>query len=155
MIYDIDSAAWWIRTIPYKDGLPVLRHHRFRVKDWYLIIDPFSSRRYYWADLPNKVWRASPPPLDREAESQTSVDFFALFRKETACQTEIADCEAVECQTIGLFSSDRSVDTDVWAALGSSVAGLPHEQQIVVYNRLERFLDLGLLDLRNHSSRVG
>ena len=52
----------------------------------------------------------------------------------------------------GLFSSDPLVDTDVWAALGSSVAGLSRERQIVVYNRLVRFLDLGLLDLRNHAS---
>ena len=152
MIYDIDSAAWWIRTIPYKDGLPVLRHYRFRVTDWYLIIDPFSTRRYYWADLPNKVWRSSPPPLDQEAESQTSVEFFSSYRKDTACQAESVGCDEVECQTIGLFSSDLPVDTDVWAALGSSVAGLSQEQQLVVYHRLERFLELGLLDLRNYSS---
>ena len=152
MIYDIDSSAWRIRTIPHKGGVPVVRHYRFRVRDWYLVIDPFSTRRYYWVDRSNKVWRASPPPLDKEAGSQTSIDFFASYRRETACQTESVDREEVECQTIGLFSSDPPVDTDVWAALGSSVAGLSRERQMVVYNRLVRFLDLGLLDLRNHAS---
>ena len=152
MIYDIDSPAWWIRTIPHKGGVPVLRHYRVRVRDWLLVLDPFSTRRYYWADCSNKLWRSSPPPLDKEAGTQTSIDFLALYRKETACQTESADREEVECQTLGLFSSDLPVDSDVWVALGSSVAGLPQEQQTVVYNRLVRFLDLGLLDLRNHSS---
>ena len=151
MIYDIDSLAWWKRTIPHKDGLPVIRYYRHRVRDWYLVRDPFSTWRYYWADRSNKVWRASPPPLDKEAESQTSIDFFASYRKETECQTESADREEAECQTIGLFTSDLQVDIDVWAALGSSVTGLPQEQQTVVYNRLVRFLDLGLLDLRSHS----
>ena len=152
MIWDTDSPSWWTRTIPHKDGFPVIRNYRYRVKDWYLVVDPFSTWKYYWADRSRNVWRASPPPFDRETGSQTSIDLAASYHKETECQTEPADRGEAECQTIGLFTSDLPVDTDVWATLGSSVAGLPQDQQTAVYNRLVRFLELRLLDLRSHSS---
>ena len=135
MIWDIDSASWWTRTIPYEDGLPVRRYFNHYAKDWFLVVDPFSPLKFYWADLSTKVWRMSPPPLDKDTGTQTC-----------------ADLNEAECQTIGLFGSDLPADADVWSTLGSSVAGLPLDRQATIYNRLVRFLDLGLLDLRNQSS---
>ena len=151
MIYDVESPAWWKLIIPLKDGEPVRMFYRHRVKDWCLVRDPFSTWKHYWADRESRVWRATPPPWDKDAECQTSLDFFSSYRIETGCQTAPPEHEEAECQTIGLFTSDPPADTNVWAALGSSVAGLPQEQQTMVYNRLVRFLELGLLDLRSHS----
>ena len=147
MIWDIDSASWRKRTIPYKDGLPVRRYFNHYAKDWFLVVDPFSPLKVYWADMSTTEWRMSPPPLDKDTGTQTCADL-----NETGCQTESAEQNDAECQTIGLFGSDLPADADVWSTLGSSVAGLPLDRQTAIYNRLVRFLDLGLLDLRNQSS---
>ena len=159
MIWDVDSASWWKRTIPYKDGLPAIRHFSHYAKDWFLVVDPFSPLKFYWADRSANVWRMSPPPLDKDTGCQTeSTDQNEIEcqteptdQNETECQTESADLNETECQTTGLFGSDLPADADVWSTLGSSVAGLPLDRQAAIYNRLVRFLDLGLLDLRNHS----
>ena len=160
MIYDVGAPPWWKRTIPYKNGEPARVYYNHRVRGWKLVRDPFSTWKYYWADLSTRRWRATPPPFDKEVECQTNLngadfkvaeDFFTLHRKETECQTESPDHKEAECQTIGLFTSDPPADTSVWVALGSSVAGLPQEQQTMIYSRLVRFLELGLLDLRSHS----
>ncbi len=163
MIWDIDSPSWWKRTIPYKDGLPVTRWFNHRAKGWFLVVDPFSTVRVYWADRARNVWRFSPPPRDSDTGTQTLTDLAASYHSEAEsqtesaehdeaeCQTESADHDETECQTIGLFGSDLPADVDVWSTLGSSVAGLPSDRQAAIYDRLVRFLDLGLLDLRNQS----
>ena len=123
MIYDIDSQAWWIRTIPCKGGVPVVRNYGSRVRDSYLVLDPFSTKRYYWVERSNKVCRASPPPLDKDAGTQTCDELFVACCGEVASLTDSADCEEFECQTLGLFSSGPPFVTDVCAASGSSLVG--------------------------------
>jgi len=123
MIYDMDAPPWWKHTAPYKDGKPVRVFYGHRVKDWYLVRDPHSPRRFYWEDSVAKVWRSSPPPLDRDI----------------GCQTCFEPCRP-----------EPPADTDVWSALGSSVAQLSCEQQSMIYSRLVRFIDLGWHDLTSH-----
>ena len=128
-----------IHCPPYKNGKPLRVYYRHRVKDWCLVRDPFSTWKYNWADPTAKVWRATPPPFDKDAECQTNPEFFALYRMEAGCQI------------VGLFIPDPPADTDVWAALGSSVASLPQDQQAMIYDGLVRFLELGWHDLRTLS----
>ena len=123
MIYDVDAPPWWKHTVPYKDGKPVKVFYNHRVRDWNLVRDPHSSRRFYWEDSVAKVWRSSPPPFD----------------KEIGCQTGF-----------GLFLPEPPAHTDVWSVLGSPVAHLPPEQQSMVYSRLVRFIELGWHDLASH-----
>ena len=149
MIYDIDSQAWWIRTIPCKGGVPVVRNCCFRVRDWYLVLDPFSTRRYYWVDRSNKVCRASPPPLDKDAGTQTCDELFVACCGEVASLTDSADCEEFECQTVGLFSSGPP-DTDVVAALGSSIVGRSWQGRLAV-NDLSVGVQAGASDFRTGS----
>ena len=151
MIYDIESPAWWKLIVPHKNGKPLRVYYRHRVKDWCLVRDPFSTWRYYWADPTTKVWRGTPPPWDKDAECQTSPAFFTSLSTEAECQTVAPCCMEAECQTVGFFTPDPPADTDVWAALGSSVASLPQDQQTMIYNRLVRFLELGWHDLRTLS----
>ena len=146
MIWDINSASWWKRTIPYEDGFLVKRYFKYYVKDWFLVVDPFSPLKFDWADPSAKIWSRSSPPFDEDTGTQTCPDLRA-----TGTQT-YTDLKMAECQTIGLLSPGLLADADVWTTLGSSVAGLPTDRQTAVYNRLIRFLDLGLLDLRNPSS---
>ena len=152
MIWDIDSPSWWKRTIPYRDGLPVIRYFSHCAKDWFLVVDPFSPLKFYFADRAANVWRMTPPPPDSDTGTQTTIDLVASYHSETGCQTGPADQNEAECQTTGMFGSDLPADADVWSTLGSSVAGLPPDRQAAIYNRLVRFLDMGLLDLRNSSS---
>ena len=131
MIWNTDSPSWWKRTIPYENGLPVKRCFKHHVKGWFLVVNPFSPMRFYYADPSDKMWSRSPPPFDEETGTQTY-------------QTCI-DTKSSESQTIGEFSPDLPPDSNVWTTLGSSVAGLPEERQQAVYNRLVRFLEMGLL----------
>jgi len=123
MIYDVDAPPWWKHTVPYKDGKPVKVFYGHRAKDWYLVRDPQCPRRVYWEDSEAKVRRSSPPPLDRDIGCQ------ACFEP---CHLELPS------------------DTDVWSALGSSVAQLSCEHQSMIYSRLVRFIDLGWYNLTAH-----
>ena len=145
MIYDIDSQAWWIRTIPCKGGVRVVRYYCSRVRDWYLVLDPFSTRRYYWVDRSNKVCRASPPPLDKDASTQTCDELFVVCCGEAASLTDSADCEDFECGTLGLFSSGSPFDTDVIAVSGSSIVGRSWQRRMVV-NDLSVGVQAGAFD---------
>ena len=55
MIWDIGSASWWKRTIPYENGFPIKRYFNYYVEDWFLVLDPFSPLKFYWADPSAKV----------------------------------------------------------------------------------------------------
>ena len=128
MSWNTDSASWWKRTIPYENGIPVKRCFKWHIKGWFLVVNPFSPLKFYYADPSAKIWSKLPPPFDEDIGTQT--------------YTELRSAES---QTIKRFSPDPPADTNVWSTLGSSVAGLPLDRQQAVYNRLVRFLDLGLL----------
>ena len=148
MIWDTNSPSWWKRTIPYRDGLPVMRYFNHCAKGWFLVVDPFSPLKFYFADRAAKVWRMTPPPLDRDVGTQTTNDLVASYHSETGCQTGSTDQNEAECQTnVLMFIPDLPADVNVWTSLGSSVARLPPDRQAAVYNRLIRFLEMGLLDL--------
>ena len=129
MIYNIDSPSWWKRTIPHGNGNPVKRCFKHRIKGWFLVINPFCDMKFYYADPSDKTWTKLPPPADREVGTQTC--------------TELSTTGS---QTMGLFSPDLPADSNVWSTLGSSVAGLPPDRQLVIYSRLIRFLDAGLFE---------
>ena len=139
MIWNTNSASWWKRTIPHENGIPVKRCFKHHVKGWFLVVNPFSPLKFYYADPSAKIWSKLPPPFDEEASTQTDT-----VLEEISTQT-YTDLKSTESQTTGRFSPDLPADVNVWSTLGSSVAGLPLDQQQVVYNRLVRFLDLGLM----------
>ena len=131
MIYDVESPSWWKLVNHFKDGRAVKVYYRHRASGWYLVIDPFDWRRWYFSECASGVWRRTPPPFDKDATCQTG--------PELALPEEPHLPEA-------------PVQTDVWACLGSSVANLSLEQQSMVYDRLVRFLELGWFSLPPSSS---
>jgi hypothetical protein len=147
MIWDVDSPSWWTRTIPHRNGIPTIRYFDHCVKGWYLVVDPFSPLKYYFADRAAGVWRMTPPPMDRAVGTQTTSDLGASYRSENGCQTGPPDQIEAECQTNSLmFVPDSPADVNVWTSLGSTVARLPPDLQETVYNRLIRFLEIELLN---------
>ena len=147
MIWDTDSPSWWKRTIPYRDGLPVMRYFNHCAKGWFLVVDPFSPLKFYFADREAGEWRTTPPPLDRDIGTQTTSDLVASFRSESGCQSDLPDHTEADCQTNALmFVPDLPSDVNVWTSLGSTVARLPLDHQATVYNRLIRFLEMGMLN---------
>ena len=120
MIYDVDAPPWWRYTVPFKEGKLAKVFYKHHIRDWQLVQDPHSSKRIYWEDSIAKVRRFTPPPFD----------------KEIGCQTGE-----------GLFLPDPPADSDVWSLLRDSVAPLTPEQQLMVYSRIVRFIELGWHDL--------
>ena len=147
MIWNVDSPSWWMRTVPHRNGIPITRYYNHYVKGWFLVVDPFSPLKFYFADRAAGVWRMTPPPLDRTIGTQTTSDLAAPFRSEKGCQSDLPDHTEADCQTNDLmFVPDLPSDTNVWTSLGSTVARLPPDHQATVYNRLIRFLEMGLLN---------
>ena len=142
MIWDIDSPSWWKRTIPHVNGNPVKRYFKHTIKGWFLVVNPFCDMKCYYADPSTKTWSRLPPSFDEEAGTQTCTELRTARIQTTQSFTAL---QSAESQTMGLFSPDLPEDSNVWSTLGSSVAGLPPDRQRVVYDRLIRFLDAGLL----------
>ena len=148
MIWDVDSPSWWTRTIPHRNGIPTVRYFAHFIKGWFLVVDPFSPLKFYFVDRAAGIWRTTPPPLDRDAGTQTTSDLITSHCSENGYQTDPPDQAEAECQTNALmFVPESSTDADVWASLGSTVARLPPGIRTAVYNRLIRFLEMGLLNL--------
>ena len=124
MIYDVDHIPWWRFLIPLgPDGKPEKRYYRHRAHEWWVVRDGFRKPRVYWEDRTRQVRRATPPH----------------FEKDTGVQTETITSDA-EVQTV-LYQ-------DIWDHLRDSVSDLPVEMKVIIWERLERFLDMGLLYLR-------
>ena len=139
MIWNINSPSWWKRTIPCENGRPVRRSFKWHIKGWFLVVNPFSPLKFYYADPSVRMWSKIPPPFDEEVGTQTCKP-----DEDIGTQTH-TDLRSTEIQTMGEFSPGPSADASVWSTLGSTVAGLPLERQQAVYDRLVRFLDLGLM----------
>ena len=128
MIYDVGCIPWWRFTIPLDSaGKPERRHYKHRAHGWYVVRDGLRKPRVYYEDRVRKVRRITPPHFEKDVETQT--DF----------TTADAEVQTRQSQNDG---------TDMWDYLRECTAGLPVEMKVIVYDRLERFLDMGLLFLR-------
>ena len=128
MIYDVDHIPWWRFMIPLgPDGKPERRYYKHRAYGWHVVRDGLRKPRVYWEDRERQVRRATPPHFEKDIEVQTNI-----ITADAGVQTRQSQNDAA----------------DIWDYLRESTAHLPVEMKVIVYERLERFLDMGLLYLR-------
>ena len=135
MIYDVESLCWWRFVLPLDDGQLNIRKYKHCVRDWWVVWDPFHKPHVYWEERERREYSYTPPWRDKEASVQTD---------DTPCTLQPAQIPTLTFKTTGV-QTDYEGEGDIWDVLRQSVHGLSVADQHKVFERLERFLSMGLL----------